>query len=167
MEDQVFTERQSFRHPLFWLVYPLLFALLGLFGYAAWQQIIQHRPFGEKPAPDWVLVWCCLLMLGLITGFLTARLETRITAETIAYRWKPFQRRFTVVQWQDVRGADLFKGLSGNIGYRFTPYGTVHATGTATGLRLKMQTGKTLIIGTGRPEELRTFLEKAVGLPFS
>jgi hypothetical protein len=157
MNNQQFTERQKLQVKGMWILYLLLWLILFLFGYAVVQQVILHKPFGDKPAPDFLLVGATVFIVLVMVSFYIARLETVITRETISYRWAPFQK-FTVINWSDVAKADVFDFGFVGAGYRFTPYGTVHTGGANKGLRLKMTWGKTLILGTKKPEELEGFL---------
>ncbi|NCI50858.1 hypothetical protein GWC95_13045 [Sediminibacterium roseum] len=158
MSEQSFSERQPLRFKGMWFLYMLFFGLFFLFAAGVVQQVILHKQFGDKPAPGWLLVACSVVMTGMILSFFVARLETKITHEFVAYRWFPFRKKFTLIDWNDVARADVFDFGFIGAGYRFTPHGTVHTAGSTVGLRLKMQSGKTLILGTRKSDELERFI---------
>jgi hypothetical protein len=159
MNDQQFTERQKLKIKGMWFVYLMLSCALLLFIYGVIQQVILHKPFGDKPAPDYLLIGGTVVIVLLLVSMSISRLETLITRETVSYRWAPF-KKFTTINWSDVQQADVFDFGFVGAGYRYTPHGTVHTAGSTKGLRLKMTWGKTLIIGTKKPEELEAFLAK-------
>lgn len=162
MSKHAFTERQPLYFKGIWFVYLLLLGTLFLFVFGTVQQVILHKQFGDKPAPDWLLITLSILTLVLIASFFVSRLETRITDETISYRWYPFRMKFTTIRWEDVEKADVFDFGFVGAGYRFTPHGTVHTAGSSVGLRLKMRSGKTLILGTREGGALGEFLKQSV-----
>ena len=90
------------------------------------------------------------------------RLETRIDAAGIHYRYRPLLNRWRHWPWAEFRQIFLrtysplsdfggwgIKGLPGNLAY--TVWGE-------HGLQLVFQSGNRLLLGTQRPEELRRTL---------
>jgi hypothetical protein len=77
-----------------YFIYVLLFALLGLFIYAGITQIIFGSPFGDKPAPNFVLLLVTLFIFTLLVLLYQTKLQTRITNEGVSFRWRPFQKTY-------------------------------------------------------------------------
>ncbi|OFW53207.1 MAG: hypothetical protein A2V75_01915 [Actinobacteria bacterium RBG_16_70_17] len=82
-----FEEVQRFHHPGVWVLVavPVGFAWLA----AIWQVFLGNR-FGDKPAPDWVviLVWALAGVL-LPCWLLALRLVTRVDASGVDVRFRP------------------------------------------------------------------------------
>lgn len=160
-----FTEIQLFRGRGAMLIFSLLSVMAGVFIYGGIQQIILGRPFGDKPTPDVVLLCIILLNLFLIFLLYRAKLETRISEEGIFFRWTPFIRQFRQYRWDDIEKVDIFKYGFAGYGWRLTPYGTLFSAGGNTGLRIFFKSGKKVILGTQKPEELTRFLRQMKILP--
>jgi hypothetical protein len=94
MSSLKFEEEQQFRQRWVYFVYVLLFALLGLFIYADIEQIIFGKPFGDKPASNFVLLLVTLFILTLLVLLYQTKLETLITDEGVCFRWRPFQKAY-------------------------------------------------------------------------
>ncbi len=56
-----FREEQRFRQPWLWL---LILFLVALQWWGFIQQIVLGQPWGNRPAPDWMMVLLWLLMIG-------------------------------------------------------------------------------------------------------
>lgn len=86
------------------------------------------------------------------------RLETNITKESIAFRFFPFvKRNYSFNEIETYKVIDY--GFVGGWGIRYTmKYGTVYNTKGTKGLFIKLKGGKTIVIGTQKPEELQKIL---------
>src|SRR5262245_24535268 len=88
MNSELFSETQKFKT---WWAWIIVLAMNILFIYAIIQQVLLGKPFGEKPAPDWVLILVELFLLLLFLFLVSIKLKTRITDTGIYYRFYPFQ----------------------------------------------------------------------------
>lgn len=158
MEAALFREKQYFRGRYTLPFYVLLTGLTLLFGYAIVQQIVLGKPFGEKPAPDLLLVIGALIPLSLLFLFRFCFLETRVTAEGIYYRWSPFYRHFRFIRWDGLKKVAMIDYGFVGYGWRLTGHGTVYTLGGRTGLQLTRNSGSRLVLGTRKPEELADVL---------
>ena len=104
----------------------------------------------------------------LLLLFRAMRLDTRITAEDIAYRFFPIQRRFRTIARADIRRLEVITYNPirdyGGWGIRYGRKGLAYNVRGDKGLLIELDSGKRLLIGTGRPEEMEAFL-RAKGYP--
>ena len=109
MDNIVFEEQQRFRQKWMYLIYILLTGLLALFLYADTQQIILGKSFGDKPAPDFVLIIATLFHMVILLLFYFTKLETRINKDGIFYRCTPFNRKFKKISRDNISKAEIIK----------------------------------------------------------
>lgn len=159
-----FSETQRFKT---WWAWAGVAALNTLFIYAIVQQIILGKPFGEKPAPDFVLILVELFFLTLFIFIVSIRLKTRITETGIYYRFYPFQLSERSVEWHELSDAYMREYNSfheyGGWGIRIGSAKTGRAINTSEscnkGLQLRYTDGRLLLIGTKRPDDIQAILD--------
>jgi len=160
MPDPRFHEEQGLRHWWLWL-------LVGAIAVAAWwsfvHQIVLGRPFGTNPGPDWV-VWLVTGVCGVVVPvtLLAARLVVDVSPDGVRLHYRPFRNRwiearsvvgFEVVTYRPIRqwGGWGIRYAFGR-GWAYTAYGT-------QGVRLELEDGRSLLVGSQRPEALAAALE--------
>jgi hypothetical protein len=153
-----FYEQQQFRQKWTFLIYILLLALLALFIYADIQQIFLGKSFGDKPASNFVLIIITLFILTVILLFYLTKLETRINEDGIFYKWTPFNRKYKKIAWGDINSIEIIKYNFVGYGWRLTQYGTVLNVNGNMGLQLSLKTGRKIVLGTQKVEELSNTL---------
>lgn len=167
MEITEFNEVQRFKTKWAWLG---VAALNIVFIYAIIQQLIMDKPFGSKPAPDYVLIIVELVLLLLLLFLVSIRLKTRINNTGIYYRFYPFQFKETLIEWHELKDAYIRQYNSfheyGGWGLREGRKDTGNAINTSAssnrGLQLVFNDGKFLLIGTARPAEMEKLIEAVV-----
>jgi Family of unknown function (DUF6141) len=167
MDTIDFKEVQRFR---IWWAWLALAALNILFLYAIVQQLFLGRPFGTKPAPDYVLIIVELFFLLFLLFLMSIKLKTRITNTGIYYRFYPFQFKETVIEWHELRDAYVRAYNSfheyGGWGIRYGSSKTGKAINTSSssnkGLQLQFNDGKLLLIGTARPDEIKLIIDTVI-----
>ncbi|MEN8150101.1 MAG: DUF6141 family protein [Planctomycetota bacterium] len=134
----------------------VLMAALGWWAFVA--QIVIGEPWGTNPAPDWA-IWLILVFIGLaLPGLLLfAKLVVTVDKECVRIRWIPFARR--TLPLADIESAETrtYRPLLeyGGWGVRFSfRHGTAWNASGDRGVQLVLTTGKRLLIGSQRPEEL-------------
>lgn len=155
MNDTLFHEKQGFNQ---WWLWVLLIGLNGIFLYGFIQQVILGIPFGDKPGSDAVLILSSTGILLMTLWFLTYRFETVIKKDGIYLRYPPFVKKSTFYSWSDIRSAEIRKYSPikeyGGWGFRS---GAINVSGNM-GLQLKFNSGRSLLIGTNKPDELSVAL---------
>ena len=159
-----FTEIQRFK---IWWAWIAVAALNILFVYAFVQQVILGKPFGTKPVPDLALVLIGSFFLLFLLFLVSIKLKTRINSNGIRYRFYPFQFKETCIEWHELNDAYIREYNSffeyGGWGIRSggSKYGKAINTSSSSnkGLQLEFNDGKLLLIGTGRPGELKQIID--------
>lgn len=162
-----FKEEQRFTTWWAWLA---VIALNGLFIFAIIQQIILNKPFGNNPAPNYVLLLIECFMLLLLLFLFSIRLQTNIDETGIRYRFYPYQFKATTIAWHELRDAYMRDYNSfheyGGYGIRYGSAKTGRAINTSAssnrGLQLQFNDGKLLLIGTRKPEEIERIIKEVI-----
>jgi len=152
-----FREAQKFRQWWMWLI-------LGITGlipvYGIYKQLIMGEPFGNNPAPDYILIIFAIFIFGLLLLLWTVSLETEIDREAIRIYFRPFLRK--TFNWDDIKSAGIVNyGFQGGWGIRiWTKFGTLYNVKGNKGLAIEMNNGKKYCIGTQEEDSLARILEK-------
>ncbi len=162
-----FSETQRFKIKWAWLA---VIGINGLFIYAIVQQVILGKPFGTKPAPDFVLILIELFLLLLLFFIVSIRLKTVYTDEGITYRFFPLQLKYKVINWHELSDAYVREYNSfleyGGWGIRYGSPKKGNAINTSAscnkGLQLQFKNGKQLLIGTKNPGALQQVVDGAM-----
>jgi len=165
MNEINFSETQRFKT---WWAWAAVGAMNILFLYAIVQQLVLGNPFGEKPAPDLVLIVVELFLLALFIFLITIKLKTRITETGIYYRFLPFHFKDRCIAWHELSDAYMREYNSfheyGGWGIRTGSAKTGNAINTSAssnkGLQLRFADGRLLLIGTQRPGDVQAIIEK-------
>jgi hypothetical protein len=149
-----FQEEQAFRQWWLWLLIGLLVALQW-WGFI--QPIVLGQPWGNRPAPDWMMVLLWLLFgIGLPVFFLYVRLIVTVTDQAIEIHYRPLTRR--TIPMAEVTHAEArtysplreyggwgIRGMGGNRAY--------NVSGNR-GVELTLTDGRKVLIGSQRPDDL-------------
>lgn len=161
-KDDFFEERQRFRQPLIFL---LLIGLLGLSIWGIIQQVILDKPFGNNPAPDYVLILFSLVPILLILFFIFIQQRTYIDHKFVDVFITPFGRR--KISWDNIEEAYIrdYKPLleygGWGVRYGFGGRGVAYSVGGGRkGLQLKLKNGQKILIGTHKGDELKNFIKE-------
>ena len=162
LESPLFREVQRLRQ---WWIWAIMLFVAGLAWWGFLEQIVGGRPFGDRPAPDWV-VWIIFLFFGVLAPavLLKARLVVTVDEEKVRIRWIPFGRK--TISMADIESvqARTYRPLleyggwgvrwAGKRGWAWNAYGN-------RGVQLELCDGKPLLIGSQRAEELAEVIRKA------
>ncbi len=151
-----FKESQKFSPLIYLLIAP--FVLLIVYG--LFKQIYLGEPFGDKPASDTSLVLILILLIGVLLLFWAMQLQTTITEKSIQIRFVPFVNK--TILWKDVKSAEVLQyGFVGGWGIRLgTKYGTVYNISGNKGLAMELKSGKKILVGTQKEEELKKVIRQ-------
>ncbi len=134
-----FTESQRFRQGWLWAIILGVTALTLL-------------------APAGNFRWLSYLtLLFIVLLFVAWRLDTRYDQAGIHYRVWPFIR-WPTIDWADVSTATVTQYGFVGYGIRWNFGEWIYNVAGNQGLRIKTITNKRILLGTQRPDELRTFL---------
>ena len=148
----LFTERQDFWRPWWWLALAIPLAL-GLVSFFMVDRV---------PAPTG-LKWLVLVVPAILTMVIFAllRLETHLDKEGISYRLYPMSWRR--VAWAEIKSAHVRKysplGEYGGWGIRgLSTSNYAYNVAGSYGLQLELHNGHRVLLGTQQPEALRQFI---------
>lgn len=153
-----FQEKQKFSRLWVVIIQVFMLAAIAIFAYALYQQMVLDKPFGTKPAPNYILIIGIIVCLAFSYFFFSLTLITEINEEGVFYRWAPFYKRFSKYNWPNVAQAQIIQYGFVGYGYRFTKYGVVRNTSGNKGIQLILKSGKKFVFGTQKPEELEQYL---------
>jgi len=161
MSKILFKEKQRFTQK--WIIV-LVSIPLVITIWAIIQQIILDKPFGNNPAPDWILLISFFVPLLIIFFIFSMTLKTRIDKNGIYYRFSPIQRKERWIKWSSVKDAYVRKYQPireyGGWGFRVGRSGKALNTSGNMGLQVVFKDGKRLLLGTQKPDELERILGK-------
>lgn len=139
-------------------------ALLQWWG--AFQQIVLKKPFGTNPAPDFLLIVFWLIFgIGFPFLFLALRLETEVRSDGLFFRFFPWHITFRRIVFGDIQSYEAVKYNPlkeyWGWGIRYGLRGKAYNVSGDKGLRVKLRTGKEILFGSQKPEELAKAIETA------
>lgn len=153
----VFKEEQKITQWWLWLLLIALglFIIVGLY-----KQLMLGEPYGSKPMSDLGLIIFAILMFGFIAMFYLITLKTVIDENEIHIHFFPFFKKH--LSWQDIDTAEIVNyGFVGGWGIRISrKYGKVYNIRGNKGLEIRLKSGKKIMIGTQKEDELRQFLNQ-------
>jgi hypothetical protein len=144
----------------------LVVAALGWWAFVV--QILLGRPWGDRPAPDW-MIWLIFLLIGigLPALILLAKLVVTVDDTFVRIRWIPFA-------WRTIRLADVESANArtyrpireyGGWGVRWSPgRGMAWNASGDRGVQVDLANGKTLLIGSQRAGELEAAIRAGAKL---
>jgi len=162
MSNSSFIETQRFRQVWIWII---LIGITASFGWGVVQQLILGKPWGDRPAPDILLVILFLLMAVMLLFFYCIKLETEINETGIYYRFFPFQISPQKIEWSAINSATVIKYHPlreyGGWGIRYS-FGNKKAYSISgnQGLQLELKSGQRLLIGTQQPAAISLLLQQ-------
>jgi len=163
MNRVYYKEEQKFTQWWIWLI----MALIG--GVWVWQlvqQIFMGIPFGDNPAPDFVVILIGLFPAFGIFLFRTLTLETNIDQTGVFYRFRPFQRKPKVIKKEDIARFEVKKYNPimdyGGWGIRLgtSRKGNAYNVSGNMGVLFELKNGKKFMLGTQNPESIKSALNK-------
>jgi len=156
-----FQEIQKFRQRFLWILL-LLIDILALifFGYGIFKQLVLGQSWGSKPLPDIALLIVGLffiLLLAVITySFYAMKLITEVRDDSLTLRFHPLTHQlipYEHIKTCKVRNYHPIREYGG-WGIRYGRKGKAFTVSGTLGVQLELVQGKSLLIGSQRPEEL-------------
>jgi len=160
----LFEEDQHFRQPLLWFI---LIGVSGLFTYGVITQIFLGISLGSKPVPDLVLVLLWLIFgLGLPYGFWKATLTTRVYSDGINISFYPMKLSEEFYSYNQIDKIEQVTYTPilhyGGWGIRYGIKGKAYNIHGKHGIKIWFKSGKPILIGSQRSDELYSILQKQV-----
>jgi hypothetical protein len=161
-----FQEIQKFRQRLLW-IFLLLIDILALifFGYGIFKQLVLGQAWGSRPLSDIALVivgsFFILLLAVLTYIFYTMKLITEVRNEGLTLRFHPLTHQ--IIPYEHIKTCEVRKYHPireyGGWGIRYGRKGKAYNVSGTLGVQLELVQGKSLLIGSQRPEELANAIQ--------
>ncbi|MEO8086574.1 MAG: hypothetical protein ABI763_07130 [Bacteroidota bacterium] len=158
LKSILFSEKQKFRQWWIWVLIVIISCIeLNIF----YRAIIpgHHHYLGS------IYIYAFLNLLVIIL-LLILRLETEISEAGISYRFFPFHTRQQTISWTEIEKGYVRKynpiSEYGGWGLRLGLFrsGKAYNVSGNMGFQLVLKNGKSLLIGTQKPEEIQTVLRQ-------
>ncbi len=162
--DISFREEQKMSR--LWWATLLVFVSALIPWYSFIQQVIFGRPFGDKPAPDWLLWLVWLLMgIGLPVFWFTFKLIVEVKDDHIHLRYIPLVNRqifFADIKHYEAR---TYRPIREYGGWGIRGWGNRRAYNVSgdKGVELELHNGQTIMIGSQKAEDLALAIAAKMG----
>ncbi len=160
-KEILFKETQRFTQ--WWLWLPLI-CFFVYFIFNSINQVLFHRPFGEKPMGDIGLIFPIILLFLVAFLFWNIRLETTITNAGISVKLFPFHFKFRFFSFSSISKVYVRKYSPlreyGGWGLRYGFGGKAYNIKGNMGLQIDFKDSSNLLIGTQKAEELEAVLSR-------
>ena len=161
-----FQETQKFRQVWIWA---LIFLATILWFLQFIIQIFLHKPVGNNPAPDLVIILVGVIPVGVILLLRFAKLEVIVRRDGIYYRFFPFIYKFKIIHKEELESYEVRKYNAirdyGGWGIRtgFLHKGSALNVKGNMGVLFTFKKGKKMLIGSQKAEEFKAAIDKAFG----
>ncbi len=159
----IFSETQRFKQ---WWVWLIVFACAVIAWWAFVQQIIFNMPFGNRPAPDFLVIIILIFIgIGLPAVFFSTKMTTQVSADKIVIRFFPFSSR--EIKTGEIKSAVAIDYRPvpeyGGWGIRWAPgRGMAYNISGTRGVKIDLVGGKMILIGSRNADELEAAINSAV-----
>jgi len=113
-----------------------------------------------------IIIFSLVFVIGINALFYFARLTTRISDQEIQITFRPFINKPKTFRWDEIKEAYVRKYKPiweyGGWGIRYRWNGKAFSTSGNQGLQLMFKSGKKILIGTHKPDELASYLKKYI-----
>lgn len=159
MEKTYITETQSFK---FLIIIPAIFSVL--LGVLCYFQLVLHRPMGNHPAPNAVLVLFFILSFGGIYFFISQKLICTITDKAV-YVSFGILTSAQIFLLTDIKSITVRKydGLGEFMGWgvRYSANEDCYTVSGSYGIEIEVDNRHSkILIGTQKPEEMQAVISK-------
>ncbi len=138
--------------------------------YGAYQQFFLRKPFGDNPAPNWMMLGL-LLVFGVLFPlfFHSFKMITEVRKDGMCVRFYPFHFSFIFFPIKTIQSYEVLTcnsiGDYGGWGIRYGPKGTAYKAKGNRGVLFEfMEKGKVkkLMVGSQIPEKLSEAIDRAI-----
>ncbi len=150
-----FREVQRFRQVWLWM---LVLVITGMQWYAAVEQLIFKRPFGDNPMQDIpLIIYCVIFGIGLPALLFFSQLITEVHDGGIYIRFFPFHRTFRRIAFAEIKRCEVLNYRPirdyGGWGIRFRCKGKAYNVSGNRGVQIELLNGDRLLIGSQHADE--------------
>jgi hypothetical protein len=156
--DSLYEEQQQFRQSWLWtlVIVTNAAALIGVV------IALESTTWQVSCAEFLPILLMVVIIIAVWLLLWTARLETRVTAEGLRFRFRPFHRREHEIRWGDVEKMSLrtYRPIIeyGGWGIRYGLRGRAYNVSGNIGLQIVLKDGKKVLFGTQESDRLAMVL---------
>lgn len=159
-----FREEQRFDQWWLWL---LVLVPTGMMWYGAVQQLIFGKAFGDNPTSDTGMSILLVLFGVLLPLFMySLKLITEVRQDGLYVRFYPFHLSFRHYPYESINSYSVreYSPLKeyGGWGIRYGRKGMAYNVSGNLGVQLEFKGGKSLLVGSQKPEELVRYMQVAM-----
>jgi hypothetical protein len=164
-------EIQRFDQMWIWVLLSAIAVItIGNLAFGMYREFVLGKPFSHGEflsGGTWLMIWIVgvAATIGPILLLWSARLVTQVGPGRLTVRFAPFHRRPKHIDLSDVVSVEAvsYSALREYDGYgiRFTRHGRAYNVRGNRGVRLTFRSGKHLLIGSQRSDELAAAIESA------
>jgi hypothetical protein len=163
MTEFIYSEKQTYRNSIMiWIPLGVLF----FFIYGFYRQFYLHIPFGNHPMSDTGFIFVLIGFILFFVFFLSISLETKIYTNGISIRFYPIQFKYVFLKWDVIEKVEVVRynpiieyGGWGYRGFKNSYKRALNISGNK-GIKIYFFDGKSLLVGTQKPEDLKLILSK-------
>jgi hypothetical protein len=127
------------------------------------QQVIEGKPIGQNPAPDW-LVWVIWIFIGLGLPFFFGRVSmvTEIYEDRVLIRYRPFMRRTIVtaeIERAEARTCNAVKDYGGWGIKGWSKAKMAYNVSGNRGVEVTLRVGRSVMLGSQQADELAAAMQ--------
>jgi hypothetical protein len=163
MTELIYNEKQTFRNTIM-ICIPIGFLFFFICGF--YRQFYLHIPFGNHPMSNTGFIFVLIGFILFLVFFLSISLETKIYTEGISIRFYPIQLKHMFLSWDEIEKVEIIKynpileyGGWGYRGFKNSSKRALNISGNK-GIKIYFFDGKSLLVGTQKPEEFKLILSK-------
>ena len=162
--EPFYSERQRFRQ---WWLWTLVLIGPAISLWAIFQQLIVGSPFGNNPAPDYILVVLAIIVGGGLPLFMyTTGLDTEIRESRVFIRFRPFHSKWVTFDCENIQAveATTYSPLKdyGGWGIRYGRRGKAYNVSGNKGVLLTLNDGTNILIGSKNHELLCAVISERI-----
>ena len=163
----LFRETQQFRQRLLWFLLVGASVLVVLFfGYGMIKQIVFGQMWGNRPMSNMALIIVglstILFIIGLMYLFYSLKLITEVRNDGLFIRFFPLSHK--IITFDNIKSCEVrsYKPIKeyGGWGIRYGLKGKAYNVSGNRGVQLELSKGRPLLIGSQKPEELASAINK-------
>ena len=166
MEKLIYKEEQSFRQSFVpWVMLASILLLIGVFGFAFYQQLYLGKPYGDNPMSNNGLIWSSIISFIVVSAvfvfILSANLITEIWTDGIRFRFPPLIRKLKHIPLTEIVSAEVGRYNPiiefGGWGWRkrLLKRKTAYNTSGRIGIRVIKKNGSQVMFGTHKQDEMK------------
>jgi hypothetical protein len=161
VETTIFSEEQRFSQIWLWVIILGMDIIFFILFFA--QFLGPVRPQTSGPADLFGLILVSLLCLGITGLFICLKLITRVTSQGITVQFLPLHRRPIVISFSEISECSIriYRPIIeyGGWGIKRGSGGLAYNVSGNQGLQLVLADGRKILIGTQKPEQLKSAID--------